>query len=92
MVTRSKPAARMAFRYSSRRSAPAMQAAYRSASFRAFAESGRFRTMSLTTIRPPAFRVRWISRKTFVLSGERLITQLEIAASTVPVSTGSFSM
>ena len=34
--------------------------------------------MSLTANRPPGFSTRAISRKTAGLSGERLITQLEM--------------
>lgn len=49
------------------------------------------RTMSLTAKLPPGFRTRAISLKTFGLSTERLITQLLMTKSMVPLSTGRSS-
>ena len=48
-------------------------------------------TISDTASLPPDFNTRNASLKTLDLSGERLITQLEMMTSTVPASTGKSS-
>ena len=48
--------------------------------------------MSLTASRPPGFSTRAISRKTAVLSGARLITQLLMMQSTDASASGRLSI
>ena len=65
-----------------------MQPAHFARSSRSAAVGFRVQTMSETRRRPPGFSTRIDSRKTASLSGERLITQLEMMTSNVASGSG----
>src|SRR5512139_2797031 len=78
-----KPASASMAVSSSTLAAPATQAVWRATSFCMASGSGAVVTISEMARRPPGFSTRQASRKTCALSGDRLMTQLEMMASTV---------
>mmetsp|Transcript_8931 Transcript_8931/g.23139 ORF Transcript_8931/g.23139 Transcript_8931/m.23139 type:complete len:224 (+) Transcript_8931:684-1355(+) len=94
MATSVKPTLRMAAASSSGSGAPATQQARASAVLSAsgIGPAPRACTMSETAMRPPGRSTRNASAMTCCLSGERLMTQLEITTSTDPSPTGMCSI
>ncbi len=87
-VTSMKPASLSNWRYRSLRIAPEIQPTYASTEFFIFSGSSLSKTISDTANLPLGFSTRNASWNTFFLSGDRLMTQLEIITSTESASTG----
>jgi hypothetical protein len=90
--TSRKPASRIALRYAPFSSAPERQPMYAATDRWTAAGSGHTKTMSDTISRPPGLKTRNASRKTFFLSGERLMTQFDTITSTERSAQGRFSI
>ena len=90
--TSSNPAPSIPERYSANESAPAMHPTRLPRSARSAGERSSDATTSLIPTRPPGRSTRRISSNTFVLSADRLITQLEMITSTLPLGSGTSSM
>ena len=86
------PASAASLASSSMSAAPEMQPDSRRMSSRHSCGSSAVATTSLTASRPPGLSTRNASRKTAGLSGERLITQLEMITSTDASATGRCSI
>lgn len=86
------PAASASRRMSSTSEAPATQPTRASARSLAEPGNGRNKARSEMATRPPSLSTREISRQTWGLSGERLMTQLESTTSTLLSETGRCSI